>query len=111
VQLGKTTGTANKGEVVWELVGPNTSFTITCQPDEMTQWTTAIQKLLAERSLGTPTTNARPQLADVMLTPIFLLFNNSARLPRGRLRLRGGHLRGPVDDRQGSYSESDWTSN
>lgn len=52
VWLGKTTGTANKGEVVWELVGPNTSFTITCQPDEMTQWTTAIQKLLAERSLA-----------------------------------------------------------
>lgn len=75
MQLGKTTGTANKGEVVWELVGPNTSFTITCQPDEMTQWTTAIQKLLAERSLGTPTTNARlrPQLADVMLTPIIII--------------------------------------
>jgi len=51
-QLGNNT-TPVKNEVCWELIGPTTSFSITCQPDEMNHWVSTIQKLLADRGLGT----------------------------------------------------------
>jgi len=51
VWLGNNT-TPVKNEVCWELIGPTTSFSITCQPDEMNHWVSTIQKLLADRGLA-----------------------------------------------------------